>query len=101
MKKAENIYVFIAYFPFLPDSDTCCCGDNCGYIGDYVRGACFSSGGDGRDGIGVSFVFICGSLIDESKKNASVWIVAFLLFVPGGDCSGLDGGGIGACYIFW
>ena len=50
--------------------------------------ACFSSGGGGRGGIGGSFVFICGSLIDKSKKNATVWIVDFVLFVPGGDCSG-------------
>ena len=45
--------------------------------------------------------FHCGSLIDKSKKIASVWIVAFVLFVPVGDCSGFDDGGIGACYTFW
>ena len=59
----------------------------------------FSSGGGGRSGIFGSWVFTCGSLIDKSKKIASVWIVDFVLFVPGGDCSGLDDGGIGACYI--
>ena len=65
-------------------------------ICDYGGGACFISGGGGQCGIGGSCVFICGSLIDKSKKIASVCIVAFVLFVPGGDCSGLDGGGIGA-----
>ena len=45
--------------------------------------------------------FICGSLIDKSKKIVSVWIVAFVLFVTGGDYNGSDDGGIGACYILW
>ena len=59
------------------------CSVNIGNIGEY--------------GISSSYVFICGSLIDKSKPIASVWIVAFVLFVPGGDCRGLDDGGVGAC----
>ena len=78
---------------------SCFCSDNSGYIGDYVTGAFFSSGGGGLGGVCGSCVFICGSLINKSKKVASVWIVAFTLFVPGGDYCGLDDGGIGACYI--
>ena len=61
------------------------CIDDSGYKGDYGRGDCFSSGGSGRGGIGGICVFICGYLIDKSKKIARVWIVAFVLFVPGGD----------------
>ena len=73
------------------------CSDNIGNIGDYGRRACFSIGGGGQGGISGSYVFSCGSFIDKSKPIASVWIVAFVLFVPGGDSSGLDDGGIGAC----
>ena len=84
------MHVFIAYFLFLPDSDTCggivvglVCSDNSGYVGD--RGACFSSGGGGRAVIGGSRVFICRSFLDKLKTIASFRIVAFVLFVPGGE----------------
>ena len=80
---------------------SCSFSDNSCYICDYGSGACFSSGGGGRCGIGGSCVFIGWSLIDKSKKIASVWIAAFVLFVSGGDCSWLDDGGIVACYICW
>ena len=80
---------------------SCCFSDTTGYIGDYGRGACFSSDGGGRGGVGGSYVSICGSFVDKSKKIVSVWIIAFVLFVSGGDCSRLNNGGIGACYFCW
>ena len=51
---------------------SCICSENSGFIGDDGRGVCLSSGGGGQGGIGGSCVFICGTLIDESKKIASV-----------------------------
>ena len=45
--------------------------------------------------VGVGNWWLCFHLwepIYKSNKDASVWLVAFVLFVPvGGDCSGLDG----------
>ena len=90
-KSLKSMQLFIAYFPFSAQyiflwrwgsGGSRCCLDNSGYIGDYGRGACISSGGGGRGGIGGSCVCICWSLIDKSKKDASGCLVAFVLLMP-------------------